>query len=254
MNTKILKNHQLDGNTFFLEGNNRSCVILVHGFTATSVEVRPLANFLNNAGYSVFGPLLPGHGTNPEDLNNCSWRDWVQSLQIEYESLKNSYKNIYIGGESMGGVLSCYLAATNPKIRAIMLFAPAIKVEKLGLSRFIRFFKTSIPKKNFNDSTEIGTYPWQGYSVHPTKAAFQMYLLQREVKKLLKKIVQPTIIFQGKFDKTISTQGPKMIYDSIQSYSKEFVFLENSGHCVLLEKDFNFLAEKTLDFIQKNGN
>ena len=72
--------------------------------------------------------------------------------------------------------------------------------------------------------------------------------------KKLKYIKQPTIIFQGKFDKTISPDGPKLIYNNINSMLKEFVFLENSEHCVLLDKDFKFLARKTSEFLKSTLN
>ncbi len=67
---------------------------------------------------------------------------------------------------------------------------------------------------------------------------------------MLNKIKQPAIIFQGKLDKTISPEGPKLIYNIIDSSNKEFILLENSEHCVLLDKDFKFLARKTHDFIK----
>ena len=253
MNTLIMKNQHLEGNTFFLDGKNDVCVMLIHGFTATTVEVQPLANFLNQAGYHIYAPLLPGHGTNPDDLNNCRWNEWTESLHTGFEKLSKDFNKVIVAGESMGGILTCYLAATIPQIRAISLYAPAIKVENLGLSRFIRFFKKSIPKKNFQDTNDEGVYPWQGYSVNPTHGAFQMYLLQKETKKLLHKITQPAIIFQGNYDKTISFQSPKIIYDTIQSTIKEYVFLENSGHTILLDSDFDFVAKKTIKFIKSNG-
>jgi carboxylesterase len=253
MNPIIIKNQHLDGNTFFLEGKNKICMMLIHGFTATTVEVKPLAKFLNQAGYHIYAPLLPGHGTSPDDLNNCRWEDWTETLRTEFEKINKDFNKVFVAGESMGGILTCYLAATIPQIQAISLFAPAIKVENLGLSRFIRFFKKNIPKKNNQDTSDEGVYPWQGYSVHPTNGAFQMYLLQKETKKLLHKIKQPAIIFHGKYDKTISFQSSKIIYDTIQSTRKEYIFLENSGHTILLDKEFDFVAKKTLKFIKDNG-
>ena len=251
MTNSFLQNPHLDGSTFFFEGNNDVCVILLHGFTSTSIEVRPLAEFINKAGYNVLGPLLPGHGTQPEDLNKCIWSDWINSILTHYYKCKEKYRKVFVGGESMGGVLTCYLAANEPDIKGIMLYAPAIKVERLGHSRYIRFFKKQIPKSNINEN-ENETYPWQGYTVHPTRAAYQFYLLQQKTSKLLRNIKQPAIIFQGKFDTTISPDSPNIVYDQIQSSVKELVFLENSGHCVLLEKDFDYVTRKTLEFLRSN--
>jgi carboxylesterase len=250
MNNSLIKNPDLDGCTFSLKGTNGICVILIHGFTATTVEVRPIAEYLNHEGFSVNAPLLPGHGTSPEDLNRQTWKNWVDTVVEIYRQCKIDHEKIFIGGESMGGVITCYLAAMFPEIKGIMLYAPAIKVEKLEYSKYIRFFRKLIPKNNNKEGQEKDLFPWQGYKVNPTRAAYQLYLLQNNTRKILSKINQPAIIFQGKSDKTISTEGPKLIYNNIQSTNKEFVLLENSKHCVLLDKDFKFLARKTNDFLK----
>ena len=62
-----MKNPQLDGEDFFVQGNSTG-ILLIHGFTATTTEVRLLAENLHHVGFTVAGPLLPGHGTHPEDL------------------------------------------------------------------------------------------------------------------------------------------------------------------------------------------
>lgn len=250
MEDSIIQNPEMDGTSFMLEGSNGACVILIHGFTATTVEVRPIAEFLNSNGYTVAAPLLPGHGTTPEDLNNQTWEDWIDAVSDVYRQCKVSHEKIFLGGESMGGVITCYLAALMKDIQGIMLYAPALMVDKLGYSKYIRFFKKVIPKKNINEQPEKDVFPWQGYKVHPTRAAYQMYLLQQKTRKNLKLIHQPAIIFQGKFDRTISLEGPRLIYNNISSTQKELVLLENSDHCVLLDKDFKFMARKTFEFLK----
>lgn len=250
MKNSLIQNPDLDGSSFSLIGTNGVCVILIHGFTATTVEVRPIAEYLNHEGFNVNAPLLPGHGTSPEDLNQQTWKNWVDTVVEVYRQCKVDHEKIFIGGESMGGVITCYLAAMFPEIKGIMLYAPAIKVEKLGYSKYIRFFKKVIPKNNIKEVQDKDVFPWQGYKVNPTRAAYQLYLLQKNTKKIINKINQPAIIFQGKLDKTISPEGPKLIYNNIHSSYKEFVLLENSEHCVLLDKDFKLLARKTHDFIK----
>lgn len=254
MTNSIIQNPDLDGTSFFLEGTNGICVILIHGFTATTVEVRPIAEFLHSEGYTIAAPLLPGHGTSPEELNNQKWENWIDFVSEMVEHCKENHETIFIGGESMGGLITCYLAASMKDIKGIMLYAPALKVNNLAFSKFIRFFKKVIPKKNVDEIPAKDEFPWQGYKVHPTRAAYQMYLLQKITRKKLKLINQPAIIFQGKFDNTISPDGSKFIYNNINSTNKEYVFLENSSHTVLLDKDFKFLARKTSEFLKSTLN
>ena len=120
------------------------------------------------------------------------------------EKAFNDFKNVFIGGESMGGLIACYLAAQHETIKGVLLFSPALFVPKLQLSRLIKYirpFMSKAARKKDDVNTEI--YPWKGYTVNPTGAANQLYKLQKIVKINLPKIVQPVLIIQGKNDRTI---------------------------------------------------
>ncbi|RYG65174.1 esterase, partial [bacterium] len=62
---------------FDLVGNDDIGVVLVHGFTGTPYEVRYLGDRLVEAGYTVRGLRLPGHGTSIADLDRTRWEDWA---------------------------------------------------------------------------------------------------------------------------------------------------------------------------------
>ena len=246
----FMQNENLDGNSFQLSGSKNICVILVHGFTATTVEVRPLADELAKEGYSVIAPLLPGHNTTPKDLNKIIWEEWISSVENVLEKALDSFEKIIIGGESMGGLIACYLAARHESINGVLLYSPALFVPKLRLSGFIKYFRPFMPKaarKNGDINTEI--FPWKGYTVNPTSAANQLYKLQRVVRINLHNIVQPVLIIQGKNDRTITPENSKYIYEHIGSKDKKLVIMENSGHCVLLDQDFQIMLDYSKNFI-----
>ena len=48
-------------------------VVLSHGFTGTPASMRPWAEHLAAAGYSVRLPLLPGHGGTWQETNRTRW-------------------------------------------------------------------------------------------------------------------------------------------------------------------------------------
>jgi carboxylesterase len=58
----MIQNPGLEGDSFFCEAGPFG-ILLIHGFTATTAEVRPLARRLLSVGYTISGPLLPGHDT-----------------------------------------------------------------------------------------------------------------------------------------------------------------------------------------------
>lgn len=90
-------NPRLRGDPFFWEGGPIGA-LLVHGFTATTAEVRPFARFLHARGFTVAGPLMPGHGTTPYALNHTPWTAWVQAAEEVYQKLRTCCEMAFISG------------------------------------------------------------------------------------------------------------------------------------------------------------
>jgi carboxylesterase len=241
------QNPQLDGSAFFWAGNPVG-ILLIHGFTATTVEIRPLAEFFHRAGYSVAGPLLPGHGTSAEDLNSKSWKEWVAAADQSYQLLKSTCQQVIVGGESMGGLISLFLASIHPEIAGLLLYSPALKVKKLRRTQIARFFMPIMAKHNTGTSKE--PLPWQGYTVYPVRAAYQLFRLQRFVAPSLKRVNQPSLIMQGEKDRTIDPKSSGVIFEAISSQKKELEWLKNSGHCVVLDQEYEQVMAKSLAFVQ----
>jgi carboxylesterase len=246
-----LRNPHLDGSTFYWEAGTTG-VVLCHGFTATTAEVRLLAQALFIQGYSVAGPLLPGHGTSPEDCNRHSWEDWYASLENTYQHMAEHCIRVVVGGESTGALLALHLAAHHPQVAAILCYAPALRLKLRPITIFLLSllapFITSIPKPPSTDDN-----PWQGYSVQPLKGARQLLRLQKTIPPLLPGIHQPVLIVQGRLDPTVHPASPQVIYDQVSSAVKELVWLENSTHCVILDKERDQAARLTINFLQRVG-
>ncbi len=241
----IFEHPELDGKTFYMNGN-RIGVLLLHGFTATTVEVRWLAEFLSCKGLTVSAPLLPGHGITPEDLNKRKYTDWINCVENAFCELKKVCQTIIIGGESMGAVLSLYLAEKYPEITALLLYSPAVKIAGLKYSQLFRHLLPIIRKKDFDD-----IMPWQGYTVYPLFAASELFELQKLVIENLHMITQPLAIFHGAFDKTIDPDSSDLIMSSVNSTMKIKHLMPNSGHVMLLDKEFQAIANLTWNFLNE---
>jgi len=103
-------------------------IFLIHGFTATKAEVCPLAEFLHKNGYTVAGPLLPGHYTKPDDTNKVNWSDWVSSVDEMDQTILKRCEKVLIGEESTGGLLALYLASNHPEVFGVLTYAPAVRL------------------------------------------------------------------------------------------------------------------------------
>jgi carboxylesterase len=245
----LIKNPHLDGDLFYLQGN-RVGVLLVHGFTASTAEMRPLAEYLHNKGYTVSGPLLPGHNTYPEDINNYTWKDWVATVESAYQELAKDCEQIFIGGESTGGVLALYLATYHPEIAGILTYAPALKLNfRIADLILLYVLAPFVPYIQTEDSDD--GLAWRGYQARPLKGVIQLLRLQRKTKIKLATIRKPVLIVQGRLDTTVHPDVPEMISDSVSSDIIEINWMNESAHCVALDRELDRVNGITSNFIEK---
>jgi carboxylesterase len=248
MDEHFIHNPHLDGETFFWEGGAQG-VLLFHGLTATTVEVRRLAQNLLNQGFTVAGPLLPGHGTTPADLNRTHWKDLTQAGEAMFRRLQEKCESIFVGGESAGAVVALYLASQHPEIKAVLLYAPAIRLD-INLTQWIKlhiasWVLPSVPKEGFSRPDR-----WQGYPVIPTKGAVQLLKLQQVTRRLLPRIHQPVLVVQGRGDRVIDPRSGETILKGVKSKTKELHWMEHSCHTILLDDELEAVTDLTLRFMR----
>src|SRR5689334_9920176 len=120
-------NPHLDRNAFYLNrGGGPTGVLLLHGWTGSPPEMRPMGEYLAAQGFVVHGPCLPGHGTQPEDLLPIRWSDWTAAAHAALDALAAECETVFVGGLSMGGLLTLHLGATaaRPLAGLIPMSAP----------------------------------------------------------------------------------------------------------------------------------
>ncbi len=116
----MTRHSHLDPSPFFLEGGSIG-VLLIHGFTGSPPEMRLVGDYLHQRGFTVSGPLLPGHGTTVEDMNRCQWTDWTNHVEKALADLQARCETVFVGGLSMGSLLTLYLAAHHPELHGAIL-------------------------------------------------------------------------------------------------------------------------------------
>lgn len=255
MTRPVFENPGLDGSSFFLHGDSGIGVLLFHGFTSTTLAVRPLADYLHRAGLNVICPLLPGHGTKPEDMLNVHRDEWLETAENAYQKLKANSDKITTGGESMGSLLALHTARNHPEISGLALFGPAIHIKRQWSAQFLAPFVKIIPKYYLDEESPTpNVLPWQGYNVIPVPAVAQFYRLQVQERRKLKAIRQPMLIFQGRKDGTIIPESACTVFNKVSSVDKKLVWLENSGHTLLLGMEHAFVFQETLSFVKRVTN
>src|SRR3990172_12580573 len=174
-------------------------VLLFHGFTATPDCLKYLAHSLNKAKFTVFAPVLEGHGTHEEHLAKTSWRDWYRTAENAYIELTRHCEQIFVAGLSMGGLIALHLAYHHRSIPALSLLATPIFLEgwlvrylfpliwKTPLRRLFPFQRKYII--SINDPTERRRH--QTYEKVPVSSVANLFELQKMVRRDLRHIHQP---------------------------------------------------------------
>jgi len=192
-----------------------SAALLVHGFTGTPWEMRPLAEFLAGAGIASLAVCLPGHGTTPEDLSRRRWEEWLESVAKGHQILTAEFPSVYGMGMSTGGLLLLALPDHHP-VKGLVLFSPYLRIlHKLapwaGWVRWVRPYHS----KKLEVETE-GRY----YSRRPVAGVHQINRLVRAVRGGLPHIDIPVLAFNGEGDQTVNIDSSRELMAELGSRVK----------------------------------
>jgi carboxylesterase len=117
---------------YFTEGDNASA-LLIHGFTGTPYETRPVAQVLGDLGVACSAPCLPGHGQDTAaPINDTTAEAWIEAMQRAFMRLPSEKPRLLVG-ISMGALLAVELAHRHPKaVSGLILVAPAFMPRMSG--------------------------------------------------------------------------------------------------------------------------
>lgn len=245
----------LDPSSFYLFGGPIG-VLLLHGFTGAPTEMRLLGDDLHQRGMTISAPLLPGHGTTVEEMNRSRWRDWTDCAEQALAELRRRCSLVFVGGLSMGSLLTLYLAAQHPDLPGAMVYAPALKIAdwRLPMTHVMKYFIRSIPKGDsyYQDFTSPSAvqHIWS-YEANPVAAGAELDSLRRTVQRLLPQITCPLLIVHSTLDPTIRLDSAQAIVDGVSTPPAEttLLILHNSGHNLLVDSEWQTVAEQTARFI-----
>lgn len=240
--------------TFLLPGKNGEAVLLLHGYTGTPAEMRPLGDYLHALGYTVLCPRLPGHGTSVEELRETEAGQWVLAAKLSYAMLATKkYRRIHVGGLSMGGILALVLAATEKVGKAVFLSAPIfVQDRRAPFFSILRYFVHYLPKHK-RDYGAMQKY-CQAYERMPTKPLGSLFALIKTCKKeLLPQITVPCLVMQSVSEHTVDPRSASYIYEHLgtSAQEKQLVWLEKSGHILTLDCEHERVFKIVGEFLRK---
>jgi carboxylesterase len=234
---------------FFFEGGKRA-VLMLHGFTGSSADVRMMGRYLQKKGYTCHAPQYKGHAVPPEELVHTGPDDWWEDVIGGYNHLKEKdYDEIAVCGLSLGGVFSLKLATQQPVMGVIPMCAPmSMKSEEVmyeGVCEYAKEYKRREQKSPEQIEEEMEEF--KKTPMNTLKALQQVIL---DVRNSVDLVYAPTFVVQARNDEMINTNSANIIYEEVESEKKDLKWYENSSHVITLDKEKEQLHEDVFAFLE----
>jgi len=245
-----------EAKAFFLQGNNKSALLFIHGFTASPSELYPTARIFNDSyNCTVAAPLLPGHGTSPEEMNMTVWQDWFGAVEKELALLLETYDNVFVAGLSMGGMLALHAGVHIQGISGVVsinapiyLKHPVLRLLAPLVARFCSY----VPKKGAGHLECLKKEGRFAYDDIPIKAFLSMVELRDTLVKELDKVNTPLLLMQSRRDESVNRKSAAYIYKNVSSSQVRLLDLPESQHVATMGPEKELIAREIANFMDKN--
>jgi len=234
--------------------NKEVGILLVHGFTGSPASMRPWAEYLNQRGYTVKVPLLPGHGTTPHDLNLVKWQEWPAKVESDLQELLRTCRKVFICGLSMGGGTTLNIATRYSKdLAGIILVNPMIHVKFVphqlawAISRFQKM------RDSVGDDIKRPGITEYGYDALPAVGVYELLKMLHYTRKRLHDVTAPMLLFHSIDDHTLPVTNTEIVMKGVGSRQKQRIELVNSYHVATLDYDQEVIFENSRLFIESHS-
>jgi carboxylesterase len=228
-------------------------VLLLHGFTGSPASIRPWGEFLATKGYAVEVPLLPGHGTRWQDMNQTTWQDWYAGAGRAFDKLLAENRRVVVGGLSMGAALALMLAADRGH-DVDGVISVNVSVDNRDPRRFaLPVIKRVV--KSFPGIVDDIKKPGQtelGYPRLPLDAAHSLLDFYRTLQPKLPQVTQPLLMLCSTEDHVADPGSHHRVLESVSSIEVTETMLPNSYHVATLDNDAPTVFEESAAFVHSS--
>lgn len=260
--------------SFFFKGG-RAGVLLIHGLTGTPAEMQILGKGLHKAGFTVYGMQLAGHCGDEDDLLATNWHDWYDSVNRAADRLLQHVDTLFVGGLSMGAVLSLKLAADRPDdVKGVGVYGPTFSYDGWSIPRYIqksvfllKWFKTfgifrksvfierppyglkdERIRKTVSESMLSGDSTKGGLAGNPLGSLAEMQELAKVTKAQLPMVKAPCLIMHSNNDDIANMETNSGLVARSVSGPVKMMPLENSYHMITIDRDRKTVINESVAF------
>jgi carboxylesterase len=233
------------------EGGPHGALVL-HGFTGNPQSMRGLAEAFAAGGFAVDMPLLPGHGTVVQDMIPTRWEDWSGAAEQAYQQLAARCDKVVVAGLSMGGTITCWLAANHPEIAGAVVVNPAVEPPA---DSFLDIFQGSIDAgleviPGIGNDVADPDVTELAYPETPLVAGLSMFGAINELAERLGDIRCPVLLLASPQDHVVPPSNADFLVERVGG-PIERVLLDRSYHVATIDYDKDEIERRAVEFAQK---
>ncbi len=222
-------------------------VLLCHGYTGYPGElIRPGLD-LYDAGFDVYCPRYPGHGTSSTDFLASKAEDWIGTAYDAFAYLARRYDHIGVVGHSMGGAIATIIADAFDA-DTLALIAPALVIPSLPVMQ-VRFLRHFIKRRRVawesdpayhmyyegeaGDDAFLGSQYW---SYQYPAGIWQLERVRRQAVAAIDHLIADTLSISGGQDHTIPQEASVLVTSKQKGVNKH-LHIPEAGHLMPYDKD-----------------
>ena len=225
-------------------GRSRACLLL-HGFMSTPADFGALPRALDEAGWDVVAPVLPGHATDPRRLEKVKADDLVSAGEEEFLRLRQKHPTVAVVGFSLGGAIALHLSARHAPDALVLVnpyFASPYKPRYVLPPRWAYALLSPAieyavrPATIHHINRAEGAKEIVGYRVVPM-AVFREVFAVADAASAIAPPDVPLLVLISEGDSTSSPSAVQRFYEAAPVRRKERKLFGRSDHMLFLDHD-----------------
>ena len=225
----------------------KKAILIIHGLAGGTYDEEILANYLQlNNKFDVYSFTLPGHDVKIRQKATCD--AWIKESERQLEYLiNNGYKNIYVIGHSMGGVIACHLATKYNEVKRLVLAAPAFS--HIASAEEGGFLNATLKCPNLIKSYSSNEF-FTRIRKLPITALPEFMKLIKKYQNTPNDINIPVLLLQGDMDQLVPFSSSKKVFDKFPTRKKIFIKVKGYYHDLFKGKKVELLCREVEKFLE----
>jgi len=235
-------------------GHTGHAILLLHGYNDSPASLDGVARALNEAGWTVRLPLLPGHGRSLPAHDTWTADEVLAQARDEYAQLRATHTTVVVGGLSMGAAVAAWIASETDA-EGLVLFAPMLFVPRhmqvaVSTARLWVLLTKYIAgggRRSIKDP-EAGKRSI-AYGCSTRRSLEALDHIAKGITVRLGFIRVPTLVIQSEDDNRLPHDQSVHAFARIGAKDKTIIWTKGAGHVLTVDYGWQDVAARTVDWL-----